>query len=74
MQTTGKKNVNKLVKYSKIGEFHDHIWNHHEKYIQMIKNIGLPGIDSVNREIAVNISEMSESKQDFVQLKPMSAW
>ena len=32
-------------------EFHDHIWNHHEKCIQI--NTNMPGIGSLIREIAV---------------------
>ena len=50
------KNVTKLVKNVKIVEFHDHIWNHHEKYIELCTNI--PGIGSLIREIAVKMSEM----------------
>ena len=46
-------------------ESHEHIWNHHENCIQISTN--MPGIGSVNREIAFNISEMSESKHDFAQ-------
>ena len=40
-------------------------WNHHEKSIQISTN--MPGIGSVNREIAVvKLSEMSESNlNDF---------
>ena len=34
------KNVPNLVKYYfKIVEFHDHIWNHHEKCIQISTNM-----------------------------------
>ena len=29
------KNVTNCVKNVRIEEFHDHIWNHHEKYIEM---------------------------------------
>ena len=54
-----------FVKNVKIVEFHGHIWNYHEKCIQMSTN--MPGIGSGNREIAVKISEMSESKHDFAQ-------
>ena len=50
------KNVTNLVKNVKIVEFHDHIWNHHEKCIQ--KSTNMPGIGSIIREIAVKISEM----------------
>ena len=56
-------NVKCCKKKIKIVEFHDHIWNHGEKYIQISTN--MPGIGSVNREIVVEMSEMSESKQDF---------
>ena len=37
-------------------EFHDHIWNHNEKYIQISTN--MPGIGSLICEIAAKISEM----------------
>ena len=59
-----QKSIN-VVKNVKIVEFHDHIWNHREKCIQISTN--MPGIGSVNREIVVEISEMSESKHDFAQ-------
>ena len=49
-------NLTKFVKNYKIVEFHDHIWNHHEKYIQISPNI--PGIGSLICEIDANISEM----------------
>ena len=45
--------------------FHDHIWNHQVKYIQISTN--MPGIGTVNHEIAIKISEMSESKHNFTQ-------
>ena len=61
MQTIGQKD-NKFVKNVEIVEFHDHIWNHHEKYIQISTN--MPGIGSLIREIDV---EISESKHNFVQ-------
>ena len=38
------KKVTKFVKNVKILEFHDHIWNHHEKCIQISTN--MPGIGS----------------------------
>ena len=44
-------------------EFHDHIWNHHEKCIQISTN--MPGIGSANREVAVKMLETPESKHDF---------
>ena len=37
-------------------EFHDHIWNHHDKNIEISTNI--PVIGSLIREIAIKISEM----------------
>ena len=46
----------KLVKNVKIPEFHDHIWNHKEKCIQISTN--MPGIGLVIHEIDVEISEM----------------
>ena len=39
-------------------ELHDHIWNHHEKCIQISTN--MPGIGLVNPEIAVKMSEVSK--------------
>ena len=30
------KNDTNIVKNVKIVEFHDHIWNHHEKYIEIL--------------------------------------
>ena len=62
----GKKKIGK--KRVKIVEFHDHIWNHHKKYIQISTNI--PGIGSVNRETDVNKSDMSQSKHDVVGPMP----
>ena len=44
-------------------EFHYHIWNHCEKYIQRSTN--MPGVGSANREIDVTNSEIWE-------VKPMS--
>ena len=37
-------------------EFHYHIWNHHEKYIEI--SINVPVIGSVIHELAVKISEV----------------
>ena len=71
MQTTGQ-NVTNFVKNVNILEYHDHIWNHHEKYIQI--SINMPGIGSLIREIDVNIWEMWESKHNFCSVKPMSAF
>ena len=53
------KNLTKFVKNIEIVEFHDHIWNHNEKWIQISTN--MPCIGSLIREIAVEISEMWES-------------
>ena len=55
MQTTGQILI-KFVKNVRIVEFHDHIWNHNEKRIQISTN--MPGIGSIIREIAVKILEM----------------
>ena len=45
-------------------EFHDHIWNHHEKWIQI--STDMFGIGSLIREkIHINISEIRESKETF---------
>ena len=59
------KNATKFVKNVEIVKFHDHIWNHSEKYIQI--STKMPGIGSLIREIAVEMSEMWESKQTFAQ-------
>ena len=53
MQTT---NLTNLVKNVKIVEFHDHIWNHCEKYIEISTN--MPVIGSLICEIAVKMSDM----------------
>ena len=53
------KNVTTFVINVKIVEFHDHIWNHYEKCIQISTN--MPGIGSVNCEIAVKISEFEKA-------------
>ena len=47
------KNVTNFVKNVKIVECHDHIWNHHVKYIEISTN--MPGIGSVIRELVVKI-------------------
>ena len=46
-------------------EFHDHIWNRHEKCIQTSAN--MPAIGSLIREIDVKMSEICVSKQSFAQ-------
>ena len=43
------QNVSNIVKNVTILEFHDHIWNHYEKYIQMSTN--MPGIGLVIYEL-----------------------
>ena len=47
-------------------ECHDYIWNNNKKCIQISTN--MPGIGPLIHEIAVEISEMWESKQTFAQL------
>ena len=47
------KNVTKCSKNDNILEFHDHIWNHHEKCTQISTN--MPGIGSLIHEIHVRI-------------------
>ena len=50
------KNVTNLFKKVNILEFHDHIWNHHDKCVQQSTN--MPGIGSVIHEIDIKISEI----------------
>ena len=59
MQTTSQQ-IHKTFKNDNILEFHDYIWNHHEKCIQ--KSTNMPGIGSLIREIDVKISEILEGK------------
>ena len=47
----GVHKFTKIVKNVKIVEFHYHIWNHHEKCIQISTN--MPGIGLVIREIVI---------------------
>ena len=54
MQTTGQQ-FHKIVKIDKSLEFHDHIWNPHEKCIQQSTN--MPGIGLVIPEITLEMSE-----------------
>ena len=62
------QNVPKSSKNSNILEFHDHIWNHHEKCIQISTN--MPGI---GLEIC-EISRILRNKNDFVwMVKPTVA-
>ena len=63
------KKFTDFVKNVKIVEFHYHIRNHHEKCIQISTN--MPGIGSVNREIAVQISEISKKQARFCSVKVM---
>ena len=49
-------------------EFHDHIWNHHEKCIQ--KSTNMPGIESLIRKIdVVNMSVNFEKANKFCSVK-----
>ena len=48
-----------MVKNVNILEFLDHIWNHHDKYIQMSTN--MPGIGSLIREIDVKMSKFEKA-------------
>ena len=50
------RNVTNFVKNVKIVEFHYHIWNHYEKYVEISTN--MPGIGSVIRELAFKIPEI----------------
>ena len=50
------KNLTNCVKLIKIVKFHDHIWNHHNKYIEISTN--MPVIGSLIRKITVKISEI----------------
>ena len=49
-------NLTNVVKNVKIVKFHDHIWNHREKCIQISTN--MPGIGSLIREIGLEIKEL----------------
>ena len=54
-----RRQVNRItyfVKNVKIVEFHDHIWNHHEKCIQISTN--MPGIGSLICEIILEIKDL----------------
>ena len=44
-------------------EFHEHIWNHREKYIQ--KSTNMPGICTLIREIDVKNQTFGKSKDRF---------
>ena len=55
------KNVTKCPKNVSILEFHDHIWNHYEKCIQMSTN--MPGIGSWIREIDVKMPKFEKANR-----------
>ena len=63
------KNLTNCVKNVKFVEFYDHVWNHHEKYIEI--NTNIPGIGSLIHEIAVTISE---TQTQFGSVKPMAVF
>ena len=44
-QASADNRFTNVVKHVKIVEFHDHVWNHHEKYMQ--KSTNTHGIDSL---------------------------
>ena len=50
-------NLTKFVKNVEIVQFNYHIWNHSEECIQI--STDMPGIGSLIREVAVNISVIS---------------
>ena len=52
-----------FVKIINILEFHDHIWNHHEKCIQISTN--MPGIGSLICEIGLEMKELWGEKYLF---------
>ena len=70
VQTTGQNWTN-LVKNVEIVKFHDHIWNHNEKCIQISTN--MPGIGSLIREISVEIPEMWEAAKRLLLSKTKSS-
>ena len=47
-----------FAKNVKIGEFHGHIWNHHEKCIHLSTN--MPGIGSLIREIDIKFQKFEK--------------
>ena len=57
------KNLTNLVKNVKIVEFHSHIWNRHEKCIQISTN--MPSIGLVIPEITCEMLEFWENKHNF---------
>ena len=50
------QNCKRIVQKLNIIEFHDHIWNHHEKCIQISTN--MPSIGSVICEIGFEFQEI----------------
>ena len=59
------KNLTKFVKNVEIFEFHDHIWNHNEKCIQLCTN--MPSIGLVIPEIISEMLEFWENNHNFAQ-------
>ena len=59
------QNLTKFVKNVEIVEFHDHIWNHNEKCIQISTN--MPGIGLVIPEITCEMLKLWENEHDFAQ-------
>ena len=59
------QNLTTFVKNVEIVEFHDHIWNHNEKCIQLSTN--MPSIGLVIPEITCEMLEFLENKHNFAQ-------
>ena len=59
------KNVTNLEENVNIVEFNDHIWNRHEKCIQISTN--MPSIGLVTPEITCGILAFGENKHNFAQ-------
>ena len=68
MQMTGQK-FTIFVKNVQCVELHGHIWNHHEKWIQISTNI--PSFGLVICEIGF---EFYENNNDFYMIKPTIAY
>ena len=66
-----RQKSNKCQQNVNIVEFHNHIWNHHEKCIQISTN--MPGIGSLIREIDVKFKENMKKHKYFCSVKPMPA-
>ena len=62
----GKSTLNYvcIISIIQLPKFHDHIWNHREKWIQISTN--MPGIGSEIR-LTIKMSEIRESKATFSQ-------